>query len=226
MSESPSPPLRTNPHVRLNSGQNDLVTSDSSTARPSQPVRQPSSRSLTAQQRPSTATSINGPALPDLYGAGHQESATSLLPPGRSRTHRFRDEESLPGSPTYPQSRRTSWSSDAHSRNSRIYNPFGDESRAPSRAGSDDDNINTQTVAEKFNIMPTAGLLLFPEDVEKDDWLHNPQPDDEKKRECDVFTRRGFANVGGLGVITLGILILFIGYPILYDFLYELFVLL
>lgn len=66
--------------------------------------------------------------------------------------------------------------------------------------------------------MPTAGLLLFPEDVEKDDWLHNPEPDDEKKRECDIFTKRGLVNVGGLTAITLGILILFIGYPILYEF--------
>ena len=147
-----------------------------------------------------------------------QESATSLLPPGKSRTHRFRDDESLPGSPTFPQSRRTSWSSDAQSRDSRIYNgPFADDSRAPSRAGSDDDNVNTQTVAEKYNITPTAGLLLFPEDVEKDDWLHNPQPDDEKRRECDIFTKRGVVNVGGLTVITLGLLVLFIGYPILYD---------
>ncbi|KAL8797148.1 MAG: hypothetical protein Q9195_000615 [Heterodermia aff. obscurata] len=216
MSKSPSPPLRNPPHVRLNSGQEDLLTTDSSTVPPSQPVRQISSRSLTSQQRPPTATSTKNPALAGLYGAGPQESATSLLPPGRSRTHRFRDEESLPGSPTYAHSRRTSWSSDAQSRDSRIYNgPFGDDSRAPSRAGSDDDNVNTQTVAEKYNIMPTAGLLLFPEDVETDDWLHNPEPDDEKKRECDIFTKRGFVNVGGLTVITLGILILFIGYPIL-----------
>ena len=219
MSASPSPPLRNPPHVRLNSGQEDLLTTDSATVPPSQPVRQISSRSLTSQQRPPTATSTKNPALAGLYGAGPQESAASLLPPGRSRTHRFRDEESLPGSPTYPHSRRTSWSSDAQSRDSRIYNgPFGDDSRAPSRAGSDDDNVNTQTVAEKYNIMPTAGLLLFPEDVETDDWLHNPEPDDEKKRECDIFTKRGLVNVGGLTAITLGILILFIGYPILYDF--------
>lgn len=92
--------------------------------------------------------------------------------------------------------------------------PF-DDSRAPSRAGSDDDNINTQTVSEKFNILPSAGLLLFPEDVEKDDWLHNPDPND-KDRDCDIFSRRGLVNVGGLAFITLGILVLFIGYPIMY----------
>ena len=108
-------------------------------------------------------------------------------------------------------------STDAPSRDSRIYaSQYGDDSRAPSRAGSDDDNVNTQTVAEKYNITPTAGLLLFPEDIEKDDWLHNPGPDDEKKRECDIFTKRGLVNVGGLALITIGILILFIGFPILY----------
>lgn len=93
-------------------------------------------------------------------------------------------------------------------------NPFED-SRAPSRAGSDDDNINTQTVSEKYTITPTPGLLLFPEDIEQDDSLHNPGPDDEKNRECDIFNRRGFMNIGGLAVLTLGLLILFIGYPIL-----------
>lgn len=94
--------------------------------------------------------------------------------------------------------------------------PF-DDSRAPSRAGSDDD-LNTQTVSEKFNILPSAGLLLFPEDVEKDDYLHNPDPNEKEKRDCDIFTRRGIVNVGGLALLTLGIVFLFIGYPVLYGF--------
>jgi hypothetical protein len=91
--------------------------------------------------------------------------------------------------------------------------PF-DDSRAPSRAGSDDD-LNTQTVSEKFNILPSSGLLLFPEDVEKDDWLHNPDPNEKEKRDCDVFTKRGIVNVGALVVLSLGLLVLFIGYPIM-----------
>ena len=116
-------------------------------------------------------------------------------------------------------SRRTSWSSDAGSRDSR-HGPFAspfDDSRAPSRAGSDED-INTQTVSEKYNIMPSAGLLLFPEDVEKDDYLHNPGPDDKDGEKCDVFSKRGMMNIGGLAFITLGVLVLFIGYPVLYAF--------
>jgi hypothetical protein len=91
--------------------------------------------------------------------------------------------------------------------------PF-DDSRAPSRAGSDEE-LNTQTVSEKYNILPSAGLLLFPEDVEKDDWLHNPDPNEKEKRDCDIFTRRGLVNVGGLALISIGVLLLFIGYPIL-----------
>ncbi len=91
-------------------------------------------------------------------------------------------------------SRRTSWSSEAGSRDSRgsFANPFAnpfDDSRAPSRAGSDEDNVNTQTVSEKYNIMPSAGLLLFPEDVEKDDYLHNPEPGDNDREKCDVHDR-------------------------------------
>lgn len=94
--------------------------------------------------------------------------------------------------------------------------PF-DDSRAPSRAGSsDDEGVNTQTVSEKYNILPSAGLLLFPEDVEKDDYLHNPDPSDTDKLSCaDLLSPRGLVNVGGLSLITLGLLVLFIGYPIL-----------
>lgn len=118
-------------------------------------------------------------------------------------------------------SRRTSWSSEAGSRDSRgpFISPFAspfDDSRAPSRAGSDDDNVNTQTVSEKYNIMPSAGLLLFPEDVEKDDWLHNPDPNDRDRERCDIWNKRGMVNIGGLVLITLGVLVLFIGYPVLY----------
>lgn len=77
--------------------------------------------------------------------------------------------------------------------------------------------MNTQTVSEKYNILPSAGLLLFPEDVEKDDYLHNPDPNDkEKMKFSELFTKRGFLNVGGLALITLGLLTLFIGYPIMY----------
>lgn len=91
--------------------------------------------------------------------------------------------------------------------------PFHD-STAPSHAGSEEYDVNTQTVSGKFNIMPTDGLLLFPEDVEKDDYMHNPDPAD-KDRDCDIWNRRGILNVGGLAIFTLGLLVLFIGYPLM-----------
>ena len=85
--------------------------------------------------------------------------------------------------------------------------------------GSDDGDVNTQTVSEKYNILPSAGLLLFPEDVEKDDWLHNPDPNEKDYRDCDIFTKRGLVNIGGLAFLIIGILVLFVGYPVLYVFL-------
>lgn len=84
----------------------------------------------------------------------------------------------------------------------------------PSRTESDENDVNTQTVTEKYNITPTDGLLLFPEDVEKDDYLHNPDPSD-RERECDIWNRRGLINVGGLILLTIGFLVLFIGYPVM-----------
>lgn len=220
-SQPTSPPgtpfERDTPHVRLNSSQSNLLSSDDN--RPIVPNRQKSARSLLPQQRPLTTPSVrNNSTLNRMYNGGPIDSAeTLLIPPTRSRTHRFRDEESVPGSPVEGISRRTSFSSDG-----RGYgrDPFADSrttSRAPSRAGSDDEHVNTQTVSEKYNILPSAGLLLFPEDIEKDDWLHNPDPNEKETRECNIFTKRGAANIGGLALVTLGLLVLFIGYPILYE---------
>ena len=64
--------------------------------------------------------------------------------------------------------------------------------------------------------MPSAGLLVFPEDVEKDDYMHTPDGNDRDKLEwSDLFSKRGCVNVGGLAFLVFGILILFIGYPVL-----------
>lgn len=64
--------------------------------------------------------------------------------------------------------------------------------------------------------MPSAGLLLFPEDVEADDWLHNPDPNDKDGEKFNIWNKRGLTNVGGLTIMVLAILTLFIVYPILY----------
>jgi hypothetical protein len=215
------------PHLRLNSGSQNIAHDSSSATRPTT-ARQNSSRSLTAPIRPGTAPASPGlrsPTLPSLYrNNAVADSAEHLLPPKKTRTRSYRDESPL-RSPSGMSSRRTSWSSDIESirsRDSRIspfISPF-DDSRAPSRAGSEED-LNTQTVSEKFNILPGSGLLLFPEDVEKDDWLHNPDPNEKDKRDCDVFTKRGALNLGALLVLTLGLLVLFIGYPVLYVVPYK-----
>lgn len=198
------------PHLRLNSGSQQPNTDDLPTpsVRPST-SRTNTARSLTQPIRPATSQSVGAPHV--YANASVAESAEMLLPPGRLRPRSYRDESPLQ-SPSGLSSRRTSWSSDFTG--APFASPF-DDSRAPSRAGSEDD-LNTQTVSEKFNILPSAGLLLFPEDVEKDDYLHNPDPNDKDKRDCDVFTRRGIVNVGGLAILALGILMLFVGYPILY----------
>jgi hypothetical protein len=44
--------------------------------------------------------------------------------------------------------------------------------------------------------------------------MHNPDPMDQD-RDCDMCNRRGILNMGGLAVLTLGILVLFIGYPVM-----------
>jgi hypothetical protein len=206
------------PHIRLNSGSREARTDDTGppAARPTT-ARTNSARSLTQPIRPSTAPyspGIRSPTEPMLYSnAAFAPSAEHLLPPKKLKTRPYRDESPI-RSPSM-SSRRTSWSSDAtHDSRSPFASPF-DDSRAPSRAGSDDD-LNTQTVSEKFNIQPSAGLLLFPEDVEKDDYLHNPDPNEKEKRDCDIFTRRGMVNVGGLAFLAIGLLALFIGYPVLY----------
>ena len=201
---STSSPPRVPPHIRLNSGQSDLLAKETSGQ----------TRSLIPQN--SNNPYRRGPlGQSQLYSSEpNQESSEHLLPPTRTRSNKLREEES-PGK-SLISSRRSSWESD-RSKDSRGYeNPFRDvsDSRPASRAGSDEENLNTQTVSEKYNILPSAGLLLFREDVEKDDYLHEPDPKGEP-RECDIFTRRGLVNVGGLALITLGILVLFIGYPVL-----------
>ena len=199
-----SPPPRVPPHIRLNSAQEDILFNDPSGSTP--PRSLIPSRPLRAPQR--------SPLLPNQVYSDAQGSSEQLLAPQT----RIRDEHSRSPDQSAFTSRRSSWESD-RSRDSRGFeNPFVD-SRSPSRSGSradsDEDNVNTQTVSEKYNILPSAGLLLFPEDVEKDDYLHNPDPKGKEERDCDIWTTRGILNVGGLALITLGILVLFIGYPVL-----------
>lgn len=91
-----------------------------------------------------------------------------------------------------------------------------DELRAPSWTGSDDGIINTQTVSQRYNIVPSERLLVFPKELENDGYLHNPDLSDDRDRErCDIWTKRGLLNLGSLFLVAVRILVLFIGYPVL-----------
>ena len=218
-SQIPPPPRHPTPHVRLNSGPLNILidTSPETTASTGRSLTQPYSRSSPLQSPASQRSfwSNDGQAV---------ESTDLLLPPSsRTRAGRYHDDSPL-GSPTSPRSpnsptfsRRSSWSSEsiASSRAGPFASPFDDYSRAPSRTGSEDELINTQTVSQKYNIQPSDGLLLYPEDVEKDDYLHNPEPNEKDGYGFTCCTSRGAVNVGGMVLIILGTLALFIGYPVL-----------
>lgn len=200
------------PHITVNSGSGgDLLDT----------MRSPE-MSLPSTPGLQTRNLLTGPIRPP-YGSSHASSEMLLAPSTRRAPRPYQDSPtpspttSRPGS--VMSSRRSSWASEAggyDSRRSSLHNPFAspfDDSRSPSRAGSEDE-VNTQTVAEKYNIMPSAGLLLFPEDVEKDDYLHNPEIADPVDK-CEIFSHRGITNMGGLILIVVGLLSLFIIYPLL-----------
>lgn len=221
----PAPPRHPTPHVRLNSGVHNILTDFSSPDTTTNTTS--TSRSLTQN---TTYQSTNSGTGVSHSGNGlfantptAAESAELLLPPQKTRSRpRYRDVESPVASPVASPlsnaSRRSSWSSESESvrHGGPFASPF-DDSRAPSPTGSTDELINTQTVSEKYNIQPGDGLLLFPEDVEKDDYLHNPDPRDKEAR-CDPCSTRGVMNVGALMIMTIGVLALIIGYPVAYVF--------
>lgn len=103
------------------------------------------------------------------------------------------------------------------------------ESRAPSRgslhAAYEAQPLNSQNISEKYAITPEFGLLLFPNQQEDDDALHQPDESDAKEaRSWNVFTKRGLVELGGLVLFVGGILVLFIGYPILWVFFFTMMV--
>lgn len=184
------------PPITLNSSSQDIL-SELGGQRAGTPGRVLTPLSPTVSRAPS----------PFYQTASIADSSELLIPPRRGQFAPYQD------SPT--SSRRSSWSTD---RGDSRYGPFSSPfDEGGSRTGSPDnmDALNSQTISEKYNITPSAGLLLFPIDKEDDDALHDPAEQDDF-RECDIFTKRGLVNVGGLGLIVLGVLVLFIGYPVLY----------
>jgi len=210
-----------NPHIRLNSNPADLLSQGSlSISRTRDPNNQPSSRrSLIPTGGFSSRQSSGGSTTSEFRRIGSSEH---LLPPKpATKIKKYRDAPSRSSSPgpSIASSTRSSFESN--------YGPFADPLDSPvssSRAGSiDDDDLNTQTVAQKYNITPSEGLLLYPHDVEKDDWLHNPQPGEKETRDCEIFGRRSLVNMGGLAFLGIGLAILFVIWPVLYVMPHNLF---
>ena len=78
------------------------------------------------------------------------------------------------------------------------------------------EGINTQTISAKYSLVPWDVLLKYPNDVEKDDWLHNPDPDEKDGRWCEGFySGRGIWNCIGLAVIGLLMVGLLAGGPLM-----------
>lgn len=199
---------RDTPHICLNSGQYD-VFSDENVSDLNPIPSEHGGRPLTPRLVESTSTGT----LQTVYTSYNANESTERLIPPRPQPQPQQETRDDVVSPnlSFQSSRRTSWSSGAGSFDTKSYSrPY-----ALSRTDSEENDVNTQTVTEKYNVMPMDGLLLFPEDVEKDDYLHNPDPSD-RERECDIWNRRGVVNVGGLAFLTLGFLVLFIGYPVMY----------
>ena len=220
MSDNPmGQSVRETPHIRLNSGQHDPF-SDPDETYPPVPSHAGVGRALTPGMSNSASTGTFMTMQTGMGSPTPQDSTDFLLPP-RPQRHREQYEGFQSPDLSAQSSRRTSWSSEGGSESRGYFYPRYEDLRSPSQGEGDAEDVNTQTVTEKFNIMPSEGLLLFPEDVEKDDYLHNPDPND-KERDCDIWNRRGIINGGGLVLLTLGLLMLFIGYPVLYD-LYPLF---
>lgn len=196
------------PSIRLNSGRQDPIieTNEGYAPLTGRTLPRPLTPALSDTSAPLGAQGISP------YGISQAPESSEFLLPPRLRPTVGTDPERS-GSPDRWSQGRSSISS--LSRESRSQMDPYEGSRVPSSGSASDDNdVNTQTVSEKFNIMPTDGLLLFPEDVEKDDYLHNPEAGDAE-RDCDIWNRRGLLNVGGLAVLTIGLLMLFIGYPVM-----------
>ena len=141
-SASSSPP-RVPRHIRLNSGHEDLLSNDAS----NQPT------DLISQRAPVSQRQV-------YQSQVSRPSSEHLLPPSRSRS--MRSPGASPARSAH-SSRRSSFDSLRSTESRGFEKPFRDssQSRAPSEAGSEDEGLNTQTVSDKYNILPSAELLLF-----------------------------------------------------------------
>lgn len=222
------------PHVRLNSSLSDILAFDSTQPQPPR-VRPPR---LPLQIQTSFENGRTQQSQPLARSPMRKASTDSLVPPRPASRSRRRYRDFSPTTPTYgfptgtPQSatssRRSSISSvDSHTglvgaaalpefASSPPHSHSSRTSRASSLAGSDEEAaLNTQTVSEKFSVVPSSGLLIYPSDVETDDWMHDPMKGGKDKRDYSYWNKRSVVNVGGVAFIGLGVFALFVIFPIL-----------
>lgn len=193
----------------------------------------PSSSAWNSAYNSGANTPVYGQQTPGL-------STDMLIPPMRVGGSRYNGLGSYASENSLMGSRRTSYGSERGNRESAGLgmavgaalgaggNPFNDPSRPSSRSGSvmsemGDGNLanlsttgllSTQSVAGRYNVLPSEDLIQYPHEVEKDDWLHNYDPN-EKEREYDFCTPRGAVNVGGLFAICLGVVGVFLIWPVI-----------
>jgi beta-glucanase (GH16 family) len=120
-----------------------------------------------------------------------------------------------PGSQTSPSATNLLQPSPKPQSSHNSLTPYGvNVSRSPSVAHS---------ISDKYSLSPdpTAwGSNLSPDFPEADDYLHNPDPRRDRKLDHggNIFTYRGFTNLGFLILLCLGLLALFAGYPLISHF--------
>ena len=207
----------TTPHLRLNSGSQDPVIDDVQLhqlpAESSQPLMtsgppSPSDASLLAipprlyssyAPRP---RSISRPATARVYS--HEANPDFLTVPDPRQLRRSR---SLSRSQSLAPLRRTSTSSER----ANAYFPFPYSQSAPALS---EDGLNTQTVVERFAIVPDTNLIMRPEEEEMDDYLHNPDAE-EKAPGSRWCSSRGLRNIGCLALIFAIVVALAVTLPVL-----------
>ena len=83
------------------------------------------------------------------------------------------------------------------------------------RGGDIEDAWQHTQSASKWNIVPDSHMLLYPDEVENDDALHNPNDYDRDDIGCGRWTIRGLINISGLILVTLGVVMTFLGWPVM-----------
>jgi hypothetical protein len=149
-SSSSSPP-RVPPHIRLNSGHEDLLSGDGNS----------SSRTLVpTASRPTTSRS----QLNAVYSQEHvQDSAERLLPPGPVGSRRHGESPMRSPARSSYSSRRSSWESD-RSRDSRGFeNPFRDSNQDLAPELGVTITMSTPKRSQKSSIScPLPAFFFFP----------------------------------------------------------------